>query len=88
MIGRALRRVHLTAPRTGVAPFTDLALQVITREPYTSAKRVFWDLDNGSSHAGRASIDRMSQAIPNAVLAHLPVHASWLNQVEIYFSIL
>jgi len=27
------------------------------------------------------------QAYPNAVLVHLPIHASWLNQVEIYFSI-
>ena len=30
----------------------------------------------------------MREAWPNAVLVHLPVHASWLNQVEIYFSIL
>jgi hypothetical protein len=30
----------------------------------------------------------MEQAWPTATLVHLPVHASWLNQVEIYFSIL
>ena len=24
---------------------------------------------------------------PNAVLVHTPIHASWLNQIEIYFSI-
>ena len=77
-----------TAPKTGIAPFTELVEQVMTQEPYASAKRVFWVVDNGSSHAGQASIDRMSQAFPNAVLVHLPVHASWLNQVEIYFSIL
>ena len=60
----------------------------MTTEPYASAKRVFWVVDNGSSHAGQASIDRMREPWPNARLVHLPVHASWLNQVEIYFSIL
>lgn len=57
-------------------------------EPYASARRVFWVVDNGSSHAGQASIDRMSTAWPTATLVHLPIHASWLNQVEIYFSVL
>lgn len=78
----------MTAPKTGIVPFTELVEQVMTQEPYKSAKRVFWVVDNGSSHAGQASIDRMREAFPNAVLVHLPVHASWLNQVEIYFSIL
>ncbi len=82
-------RVHgMTAPKTGIEPFTELVEQVMTQEPYKSAKRVFWVVDNGSSHAGQASIDRMREAFPNAALVHLPVHASWLNQVEIYFSIL
>ncbi len=82
-------RVHgMTAPKTGIEPFTQLVEQVMTQEPYASAKRVFWIVDNGSSHAGQASIDRMREAWPNTVLVHLPVHASWLNQVEIYFSIL
>jgi transposase len=77
-----------TAPKTGIEPFADLVETVMTQEPYASARRVFWIVDNGSSHAGQASIDRMREAWPNAVLVHLPVHASWLNQVEIYFSIL
>jgi transposase len=68
-------------PATGIAPFTALADQVMTAEPYASARRVFWVADNGSSHRGQASIDRMAAAWPNAVLVHLPVHASWLNQV-------
>jgi hypothetical protein len=29
----------------------------------------------------------MSQAFPHATLVHLPVHASWINQVEVFFSI-
>ena len=73
---------------TGIAPFARLAEQVMTTEPYASAKRVFWIVDNGSSHRGQASIDRMAAAWPNAVLVHLPVHASWLDQAEIYFSVI
>jgi hypothetical protein len=56
-------------------------------EPYASADRVFWVVDNGSSHRSQASIDRMSETWPTARLVHTPVHASWLNQCEIYFSI-
>jgi hypothetical protein len=74
-------------PTTGIAPFGRLLTQVMTREPYASAKRVFWIVDNGSSHRGQASIDRMAAAWPTITLVHTPVHASWLNQIEIYFSI-
>lgn len=48
---------------------------------------MFWIVDNGSSHAGRASIERLEGAYPNLRLIHLPVHASWLNQIELNFSI-
>jgi hypothetical protein len=74
-------------PTTGIAPFGRLVNQVMTAEPYASARRVFWVVDNGSSHRGQASIDRLEGAWPNLTLVHLPVHASWLNQIEIYFSI-
>jgi hypothetical protein len=74
-------------PTTGIKPFMALVDQVMTAEPYASAKRVFWVVDNGSSHRGKASIDRLATAYPNAVLVHAPVHAPWLNQVEIFFSI-
>jgi transposase len=72
---------------TGIAPFSRLVKQVMTAEPYASANRVFWIVDNGSSHRGTASIKRMTKAWPNAYLIHLPVHASWLDQAEIYFSV-
>ena len=75
------------AATTGIAPFSELVEQVMTREPYASARRVFWVVDIGSSHAGAASVERMREAWPTAELVHLPVHASWLNQIEIYFSI-
>jgi hypothetical protein len=74
-------------PRGGIEPFDRLVSQVMTKEPYASARRVFWVVDNGSSHRGRKSIERLERRWPNLVLVHLPLHASWLNQVEIYFSI-
>lgn len=76
------------ADTTGIVPFMDLVDQVMTAEPYASARTVYWIVDNGSSHNGRRSVDRMSAAWPNARLVHLPVHASWLNQIEIVFSII
>ena len=74
--------------KTGIGPFGRLVEQVMERPTYGSAGRVFWVVDNGSSHRGEASVKRMSRAYPNAILVHLPVHASWLNQVEVYFSLL
>jgi len=73
--------------RTGIEPFGLLVDQVMEQEPYRSAERVFWIVDNGSSHRGQASAERLTQAYPQAILVHTPVHASWLNQVEIYFSL-
>jgi hypothetical protein len=67
---------------TGIAPFGRLVEQVMESEPYASAARVFWVVDNGSSHRGQASIDRLEGDWPTLRL-HLPVHTSWLNQVEI-----
>jgi len=86
-----VHRAHVIgqiAPKTGIEPFTDLVAQVMTTEPYASARRVFWVVDNGSSHNGARSVERMQTAWPTTTLVHLPIHASWLNQVEIYFSIL
>ena len=76
------------AASTGIKPFMALVEQVMTTEPYASAKRVFWIVDNGSSHRGQAAIKRLAKRFPNAVMVHTPVHASWLNQVEIYFSVI
>lgn len=73
---------------TGIEPFGRLVDQVMTAEPYASARRVLWVLDNGSSHRGAACVERLTSAYPNLVPVHLPIHASWLNQVEIYFGIL
>ena len=57
------------------------------QEPYRSARRVFLIADNGSCHRGRRAADRLRTRWPNIVLVHTPVHASWLNQIEVYFSV-
>jgi hypothetical protein len=68
---------------TGIAAFTNLVAHVMTREPYASADRVFWIVDNGSSHRGQAAIDRLAEQYANAIMVHTPVHASWLNQIPV-----
>lgn len=68
--------------------FDALVDQVMSAAPYASAHRVFWVVDNGTIHRGQKACDRLAARWPNLVLVHLPVHASWLNQIEIYFSIL
>ena len=75
------------APTTGIEPFERLVEQVMSQPPYNTARRVFWVMDNGSSHRGQASVQRLTQAHPRLVPVHGPVHASWLNQIEIYFSV-
>jgi len=90
--GRVMGRCEA---RTGIEPFGRLVQQVMEDPQYRTPcgrgdvrSRVFWVVDNGSSHRGSASVKRMSGASPNAILVHLPVNASWLNQVEVYFSML
>jgi hypothetical protein len=75
------------APSTGIEPFAALVDRVMTREPYASARQVFWVVDNGASHRDWTAAARLAEAFPNATKIHLPVHASWLNQIEIYFSV-
>ena len=85
-----VRRGHVfgrAEAKGGIAPFDRLVHQVMTKEPYASAPRVFWIVNNGSSHRGQACIDRLQHRWPNLILLHTPIHASWINQIEIYFSI-
>src|SRR5215472_1754515 len=77
-----------TPPATGIAPFMDLIGQVMKRPEYKDAPRVFVIVDNGSDHRGQAAADRLRDAYPNAIMIHTPVHASWLNQIEVVFSII
>ena len=75
-------------PTTGIAPFGRLVQQVLAEEPYRSGERLFWIVDNGSSQRGAAAKKQLCQVDSRIILVHTPVHASWLNQVEIYFSII
>jgi hypothetical protein len=48
---------------------------------------VYWIVDNCASHAGRAWIERLEGGWQNLRPVHLPIHASWRNQIELSFSI-
>jgi hypothetical protein len=84
---RHARLFDRCAPKDGIVPFDALIDQFMSQPPYTKAQRVFVIVDNGSAHRGKRSIDRLQGTWPNLVLVHTPVHASWLNQAEIYFSV-
>jgi hypothetical protein len=81
LFGRVVSQISIPA-------FDALVASVMARAPYRTAHRVFWVVDNGTIHRGSAAATRLQARWPNLLLVHLPVHASWLNQVEIYFSIL
>jgi DDE superfamily endonuclease len=76
------------AAKTGIKPFGELVDQVLEQSPYDKAERLFFIVDNGSSHRGNTSVERMRRQDKRIILLHTPVHASWVNQVEIYFSII
>jgi hypothetical protein len=84
---RRARIFDRCAPKDGIEPFGRLVEQFMSVAPYASAQRVFLIVDNGSAHRGKRSIDRLQGAWPNLIVVHTPVHASWLNQAEIYFSV-
>jgi hypothetical protein len=81
LVGRCERK-------NGIASFDRLVAQTMKRRPYRQARRVFWIVDNGTAHRGPAAARRLRCRFPNLVLVHGPIHASWLNQIEIYFSVL
>ena len=50
---------------------------------------MFVIVDNGSDHRGQAADQPAARrATPTRIMIHTPVHASWLNQVEIFFSVI
>jgi hypothetical protein len=71
-----------------IAHFNQLIDQVMRQAPYRHSNRTFWIVDGGRAHHPNTFPARLQQLYPNAVAVSLPVHASWLNQIEIYFSIL
>jgi hypothetical protein len=75
-------------PKTGKAAFGRLVDDVMSQEPYRSARRVFWIVDNGSSHRGERAAEELQARHPRIVIVHTPTYASWVNQIELYFSII
>jgi hypothetical protein len=84
---RRARIFDRCAPKDGIEPFDTLVDQFMSQHPYKQAQRVFLVVDNGSAHRGKRSIDRLQGTWPNLIVVHTPIHASWLNQAEIYFSV-
>jgi DDE superfamily endonuclease len=73
---------------SGIASFDRLVDQVMRRRPSREARRVFWIVDNGSAHRGPKAVQRLLKKCRNLALVHGPIHAGWLNRIEIYFSII
>ena len=64
-------------PNTGIEPFGRLVDQVLSEEPYCSAERLFWIVDNGSSHRGEAAKKRLRQIDPRIIVVHTPALSRW-----------
>jgi hypothetical protein len=75
-------------PTTGSAPCGRLVPQVLAQAPYRFADCLFGIVDHGSSHRGGTAKHRLHQVDSRIPVVHTPVHASWLHQGEIYFSII
>lgn len=73
--------------KSGIVPFERLVTDVMRQQPYNKARRVFWIMDSGSAHRGAKCVAQPQDKFPRLLPVHGPVHASWLNQIEIYFSI-
>ena len=82
--GRIFGRV---APNTCIATFNQLVNWLMKLQPYQSSTRTFWIVDGGCAHHPNTFPTRLRSMYPNAVAVPLPVHSSWLNQIEIFFSI-
>ena len=75
------------APNTCIATFNLLIHEVMSQEPYQRSARTFWLVDGGPAHHRNTFPARLRDMYSQAVAVFLPVHSSWLNQIEIYFSI-
>lgn len=82
------RRFESVVKKISLVVFDALVAKVMGQEPYRSARRVFWIVDGGTIRRGQRAIARLDGRFKNLTVAHLPKRASWLNQIEIYPSIL
>jgi hypothetical protein len=77
----------LVAPTISIVTFNGLVDRVMTQTPYQTSARTFWIVDGGPAHHPSTFPARLRGLYPNAVAVFLPTHASWLNQIELYLSI-
>jgi transposase len=89
---RSGRVFHRVEPKNGIVPFQTLLSGVIEQEPYRKADRLFLLVDGGGSHHRSTFQARLDEAFPSPdyprmIAVHLPNHASWLNQIELFFSV-
>jgi len=56
--------------KSGIAPTDRLIGDVMRQEPYQSANRVFWIMDNCSAHRGQKAVQRLRSQWPNVILVH------------------
>ena len=82
--GRVYGETHAS---TGIAPFERVLGHCLAQPQYEAAERIFLIVDNGSSHHPSTSPARIRAQYPQVTVVHLPLHSSWLNQIELYFSI-
>ena len=60
--------------KTGIEPFGRLVDQILDQKPYSEAERLFLIVDNGSSHRGQASVERLQARDRRLILVHTPGH--------------
>jgi len=70
------------------ANFETLVEEVMADPICQNADRVFWIMDNGSAHHPATFKSWLQEKYPTAIGLYLPTGASWLNQIELYFSVL
>jgi hypothetical protein len=74
-------------PSNGIETFERTLAHCLAQPQYAAAERIFLIVDNGSSHHPSTSPTRIRGQHPRVTVVHLPTHSSWLNQIELYFSI-
>ena len=68
--------------------FETLVENVMDQPICQQADRIFWIVDGGSAHHPATFPQWITQRYPTVECLHLPTGASWLNQIELYFSVL
>jgi transposase len=74
--------------RNTAEAFRGFVTELMGQEPYARATRVFWITDDGSAHHPKSFGPWLTATFPQARAVHTPVHASWVDQEELFLAIL